>query len=207
MAKLYRVYKHYDREYNHIYIEIITDKGYYETRRIFTIKWQQTTGEQCYYGFNYEFTGRKDIDLFYSITRKLEKTNQIHYDTQPYNIISTLEEMGYRQCEYYNYIGFTEIKKVKNKNNFVYNMNLDGNSYTTRLANKRTYKKDILKKTRITQGEVKFKISDLNDGIKNTKCFDLKQLYKEYVMCVGTEEEKKKLIREEKLERICTSQI
>jgi hypothetical protein len=89
IVKLYRIYKHINKDFDHLYIEIISDENYYEAIRIFTIKWQQNKGEHQYYAmsydFSYDFNGRK-IDKFYKITKKLEKQN-ISSSIQPYEMI------------------------------------------------------------------------------------------------------------------------
>lgn len=205
--KLYRIYKHINKDFNHLYIEIISDENYYEAIRIFTIKWQQNKGEHQYYAmsydFNYDFNGRK-IDKFYKITKKLEKQN-ISSSIQPYEMVLILEKMGFRQCEYYDSIGFTECEKVKNPNNLVYHMTIDGRGWTTKLANKRSYKKQMIKKcfsTRNGFSKVEFEISQFNDKVKSLVEFDIKTIHREYILYKGTDEEKEKLIRKEKLERI-----
>jgi len=207
--KLYRVFKHINSTYNHLYIDIITDEEHYDARKIFTMRWQQTKGEYQYYAltydFTYDFTGKK-IDKFYKLTKKIEKQN-ISFNIQPYNMILILEKLGFRQCEYYDLIGFTECKKVKNPNNLVYNMTIDGKGWTTKLANKRNYKKQIIKKSSFSvrngYTNVNFKISEFNDKIKNHINFDIKTLYREYILCRGTDEQKKILLRKDKLDRIC----
>ena len=205
--KLYRIYKHIDnKDFNHLYIEIISDESYYEAIRIFTMKWQQNKGEHQYYAmsfdFNYDFTSKIKIEKFYEITKKLLKQN-ISSSIQPYEMILILEKMGFRQCEYYDSIGFTECKKVKNPNNFVYHMIIDGRGWTTKLANKRTYKKQIIKNSTFSSlSKVEFEISQFNDRIKSKVEFDIKTIHREYILYKGTDEEKKKLMRKEKFERI-----
>lgn len=205
--KLYRIYKHINTDYNHLYIEVITDESHYDVSKIFTMKWQQSKGEHQYYGFTYDFSGRNSINKFYKITKKIEKEN-ISSSIQPYEMVLILEKMGFRQCEYYDSIGFIECKKVKNPNNFVYHMTIDGKVWTTKLANKRTYKKQIIKNSyfsiRNTNGfsKVEFEISQFNDKVKSIVEFDIKTIHREYILYKGTDEEKEKLIRKEKLERI-----
>lgn len=110
--------------------------------------------------------------------------------------------MGFRQCEYYDSIGFTECKKVKNPNNFVYHMIIDGRGWTTKLANKRNYKKQIIKKSSFNCNTIEFEISQFNDRVKSKVEFDIKTIHREYILYKGTDEEKKKLMRKEKIERI-----
>lgn len=207
--KLYRVYKHYEREFNFLFIEIIlhVNNSLMNSEQIFKIKWQQTDGENQYYAKNYVFESsiKKKIKLFYDIVSKIE-TSSTDYDIQPYEFIQLLEKLNYKQCEYYDLIGFCECDKVENKNNNVYTMFVDHHPWASKLAYKRSYKKQLLKNSNfsIRNGlkKVDFKISDKNDKIKNIKRFNIKSLYREFVMYKGSEEEKKRLIREEKLERI-----
>jgi hypothetical protein len=143
--------------------------------------------------------------LFTKIVKQIEKTKQVDYDIQPWTMIQILENLGYRQCEYYDSIGFTECEKVENPNNLVYSMYSNGNLWTTRLANKRNYKTQIKKKSGYSNQntyELTFEVSKLNDKIKNTKKYDIESLHREYIMYYGTEEEKKHYLRQEKLERI-----
>lgn len=199
MAKLYRVYKHYDGDYNFCYIEIITSEGYWEPRRIFHIKWQQCVNEKQYCGFHYHFSGRNELRLFTKISKQIEKSKQVNFNIQPWTMIQILEKLGYRQCEYYDCIGFTECKKVENPNNLIYSVYTDSKLWSTKLANKRRYKKQL------SDGleKIEFVISDHNDKIKRQKKFDINSLYEEYILAdYGTEEEKQHYYRKQKLERI-----
>jgi len=84
-------------------------------------------------------------------------------------------------------------------------MIINGRGWTTKLANKRTYKKQIIKNCFSTGNDfskVKFEISQFNDKVKSLVEFDIKTIHREYILYKGTDEEKEKLIRKEKLERI-----
>lgn len=205
MNKLYRVYKHNNKDYNHLYIEIISDESdyYCEPRVVFNISWQQTVGEHQYYAIRYNFSNSKNVDLFYKIVKKIQK-DDINYNTQPFEVINILEKLGYRQCEYYENIGFTECKKVENPNNKIYEMYSDDKLWSIRLANKNTYKKQIPKQTKFSSllKKVTFKISPLNDRIKSREKFDINKLKEECILFKGTNEEKTILLRKKKLENI-----
>ena len=205
MNKLYRVYEHNNKDYNHLYIEVISNEGstYSDGEPIFNISWQQTAGDYQYYAIRYNFSNSKNVDLFYKIVKKIQKNN-IDYNTQPFEVICFLEKLGYRQCEYYDVIGYTECKKVENPNNKVYDMFVENKHWTTKLANKNTYKKQIPKQTRFSSllKEVTFQLSPYEEQIKSKKKFNINKLKEECIFFKGTNEEKTILLRKKKLENI-----
>jgi len=201
--KLYRVSKHCNSTYNHLYIEII-GKAMYSITEIFNITWQQNKNEYKYYAIKINFNGLDEVDLFQKLYRQLKNKLDIQYFTQPYEIIEALEKLGYKQCEYYDDIGYTDCEKVKNPNNNVYQLRICGENYSTKLLNKKTYKKQFHKMYKLEdKKDISIKIlTNVNNTVKSTKIFDINSLKEENILYNGSDEEKIKILRKRKLEKI-----
>ena len=199
--KLYRIKKEeYGTSYNHLFIDIISDKNSYGLRQIFTISWQQNKNDTHYYGYSYNFNGAKnDIKLFYLITKHIEKSPITNYDIQPYEMIELVEKLGYRHGDWITSIGYIDFKKLKNVNYNLYNIHHKMMS-DERYLRKTDKKKYLLKNDYSI--DTKIEISEENDKIKNSHEYDIKSLQRECILYKGTDIEKQTILRTEKLKRI-----